>query len=74
MGRAAAHEGAPSGGGRARLSPGIRPRAQVDIPPEEVERKGRLMPGNIFMVDFERHQLVTDEEVRLLTGGTLTSL
>lgn len=42
--------------------------AQVDIPPEEVERKGRLMPGNIFLVDFERHELVTDEEVRPIWG------
>ena len=39
-------------------------RVQVDIPPEEVEHKGRLMPGNIFLVDFERHEVVTDDEVR----------
>ena len=37
---------------------------QVDIPPEEVERKGRLMPGNIFLVDFEKHAVVTDENIK----------
>jgi len=36
----------------------------VDIPPEEVERKGRLMPGNIFLVDFEKHTVVTDEDMK----------
>lgn len=35
----------------------------VDIPPQEVARKGRLMPGNILLVDFDAHQLVDDEEV-----------
>ena len=44
---------------------------QVDIPPEEVERKGRLMPGNIFLVDFERHCIVTDEEVCIAEGSAL---
>ena len=37
---------------------------QVDVPPEEVERKGRLMPGNIFLVDFEKHAVVTDEDMK----------
>lgn len=35
----------------------------VDIPPQDVERKGRLMPGNILLVDFDAHTLVDDEEV-----------
>ena len=39
-------------------------RRQVDVPPDEVERKGRLMPGNIFLVDFERHAVVTDEDMK----------
>lgn len=41
----------------------------VDIPPQEIERKGRLMPGNILLVDFDAHQLVDDEEV----GGACAS-
>ena len=36
----------------------------MDIPPEDVERKGRLMPGNIFLVDFEKHAVVTDEDMK----------
>lgn len=36
----------------------------VDIPPSDVVRKGRLMPGNIFLVDFDEHRVVEDREVR----------
>jgi glutamate synthase (NADPH/NADH) len=35
----------------------------VDIDPAEVERKGRLMPGNIFLVDFDAHDVIDDEAV-----------
>jgi hypothetical protein len=35
----------------------------VDLPPHEVVRKGRLMPGNIFLVDFDEHRVVEDAEV-----------
>lgn len=35
----------------------------MDIPPTDVERKGRLMPGNIFLVDFSEHRVVEDAEV-----------
>lgn len=41
----------------------------VDIPPQEVARKGRLMPGNILLVDFDAHQLVDDEEVGGCVAG-----
>ena len=41
----------------------------VDIPPQDVARKGRLMPGNILLVDFDAHQLVDDEEVRQCMRG-----
>lgn len=36
----------------------------VDVPHEDIKKKGRLMPGNIFLVDFDEHRVVTDEEVR----------
>jgi glutamate synthase (NADPH/NADH) len=36
----------------------------VDVPPEEVVRKGRLMPGNIFLVDFDEHRVVEDAELK----------
>lgn len=35
----------------------------VDVPSHEVVRKGRLMPGNIFLVDFDQHRVVEDAEV-----------
>jgi hypothetical protein len=35
----------------------------VDIPPQEVAKKGRLMPGNILLVDFDAHAVIDDEEV-----------
>ncbi|KAL4855140.1 Glutamate synthase [NADH] [Chlorella vulgaris] len=36
----------------------------VDIAPGEVERKGRLMPGNILLVDFDAHSVIADEEMK----------
>ncbi|KXZ50144.1 hypothetical protein GPECTOR_17g780 [Gonium pectorale] len=36
----------------------------VDVDPEEVVRKGRLMPGNILLVDFDEHRLVEDRELK----------
>eukprot|EP00899_Mesostigma_viride_P020127 jgi/Mesvir1/28115/Mv04695-RA.1 len=36
----------------------------VDIPPEEVAQKGRLRPGNIFLVDFDKGRVVTDAELK----------
>lgn len=32
----------------------------VDIKPQDIEKKGRLMPGNIFLVDFDEGQVVDD--------------
>lgn len=36
----------------------------VDVPDADVETKGRLMPGNIFLVDFEARRVVRDQEAR----------
>ena len=33
----------------------------VDIPPEDVCRKGRLNPGMMLLVDFEKHAVVNDD-------------
>ena len=35
----------------------------VDVPAEDVATKGRLMPGNIFLVDFEAGRVIKDDEV-----------
>ena len=37
----------------------------VDVPPKDVLYKGRLKPGNIFLVDFDEHRVVDDSEVKL---------
>ena len=36
----------------------------IDEPPENVLRKGRLQPGNLFLVDLERGRIVEDGEVK----------
>ena len=36
----------------------------VDVADDEVIKKGRLMPGNIFLVDFDEHRIIEDKEVR----------
>jgi glutamate synthase (NADH) len=36
----------------------------VDVDPADVARKGRLMPGNIFLVDFERGAVIDDREMK----------
>ena len=36
----------------------------IDEPPENVIRKGRLQPGNIFLVDLEKGRIVEDGEVK----------
>ncbi|MEY2721795.1 MAG: hypothetical protein RL597_1240, partial [Pseudomonadota bacterium] len=36
----------------------------LDIPPEQIERKGRLQPGRMFLVDTEQGRIVEDEEIK----------
>ncbi|KAL2584576.1 hypothetical protein AAZV13_14G136700 [Glycine max] len=36
----------------------------VDIPPEDVRRKGRLNPGMMLLVDFEKHIVVNDDALK----------
>lgn len=35
----------------------------VDVPHWDIAAKGRLMPGNIFLVDFDAGRVIKDEEV-----------
>ncbi len=37
----------------------------IEVPPEQVERRGRLEPGKMFLVDLEQGRLVEDEELKL---------
>jgi glutamate synthase (NADPH/NADH) len=36
----------------------------VDIPTEDVLRKGRLNPGMILLIDFENHTVVAEEALK----------
>ncbi len=36
----------------------------LDIPPENILRKGRLQPGRMFLVDTEEGRIVEDEEIK----------
>ena len=36
----------------------------LDIPPESVERHGRLKPGSILWLDLEKHRLMEDAEIK----------
>ncbi len=36
----------------------------LDIPPENIVKKGRLQPGKMFLVDFEQGRLIPDEELK----------
>ncbi len=36
----------------------------LEIPPEDVLRKGRLQPGKLFLVDLEAGRIVPDEEIK----------
>ena len=37
----------------------------VDIAPDQIAHKGRLSPGNIFLVDFAEGRVIADQEVML---------
>ena len=36
----------------------------LDVPPEDVVRKGRLQPGRMFLVDTAQGRIVEDEEIK----------
>jgi len=41
----------------------------LDIPADQIERKGRLQPGRIFVVDTEQGRIVEDEEIKATLVG-----
>ncbi len=36
----------------------------LDFAPEEIEKKGKLEPGKIFLIDTEQGRIISDEEVK----------
>ena len=43
----------------------------IDVPPENVESKGRLQPGRIFLVDLDEHRIIDDEEAKTAMASRL---
>lgn len=41
----------------------------IDIPPQDVEEKGRLQPGKMLLVDTEAHRIIRDEEIKSHLAG-----
>ncbi len=36
----------------------------IDIKPENIQQRGRLQPGKMFLVDMEQHRIVSDSEIK----------
>jgi glutamate synthase domain-containing protein 2/glutamate synthase domain-containing protein 1/glutamate synthase domain-containing protein 3 len=36
----------------------------LDVPPEDVRKKGRLMPGRMFLVDTVQQRIISDREIK----------
>jgi glutamate synthase (NADPH/NADH) large chain len=41
----------------------------VDVPADKVKLKGRLQPGRMFLVDFEKGRIIPDEELKSQITG-----
>ncbi len=40
----------------------------LNIPPDEVESKGRLRPGRMFLVDTAQGRIIADDEIKTCAG------
>mgnify|MGYP003874241431 CR=1 FL=1 len=50
--------------GNVRCVMWFRRIARTDIPAENIERKGRLQPGKMFLVDIEAGRIIEDDEIK----------
>jgi len=41
----------------------------LDVPPEDVRKKGRLQPGRMFLVDTVQHRIISDSEIKKQLAG-----
>ena len=41
----------------------------IEVPPEDVRKKGRLQPGRMFLVDTVEHRIISDEEIKKSLAG-----
>ena len=40
----------------------------MTVAPEHVQRKGRLAPGKLFLVDLEEGRIIEDDEIKRSIG------
>ena len=36
----------------------------LDVPAEDIRKKGRLQPGRMFLVDTVQHRIISDREIK----------
>jgi glutamate synthase domain-containing protein 2/glutamate synthase domain-containing protein 1/glutamate synthase domain-containing protein 3 len=41
----------------------------IEVPPEDVRKKGRLQPGRMFLVDTVEHRIISDREIKKSLAG-----
>jgi glutamate synthase (NADPH/NADH) large chain len=41
----------------------------IEVPPEDVRKKGRLQPGRMFLVDTVEHRIISDAEIKKTLAG-----
>ncbi len=41
----------------------------IEVPPEDVRKKGRLQPGRMFLVDTVQQRIITDGEIKKTLAG-----
>ncbi|MDR3746180.1 MAG: glutamate synthase large subunit [Acidobacteriaceae bacterium] len=41
----------------------------IEVPPEDVRKKGRLQPGRMFLVDTVGHRIISDDEIKKSLAG-----
>ena len=41
----------------------------LDIPPQDIVRKGRVQPGRMFLVDTEQGRIIEDDEIKRTVAG-----
>jgi len=41
----------------------------IEVPPEDVRKKGRLQPGRMFLVDTVEHRIISDAEIKKSLAG-----
>jgi len=41
----------------------------IEVPPEDIRKKGRLRPGRMFLVDTVQQRIISDAEIKKQLAG-----